>query len=132
MVEFDIKLERFRDQETGRLISGKMFKNLGHAVASIAKDAKRSIKTSAVPSPVGTAPHTRKGLLRRAIRYELDRARKSAAIGPTASLVGEAGRAMEFGGRFRNQDYPARPYMAPALERNQHRLGGQMAGRIGG
>ena len=38
-------------------------------------------------------------------------------IGPRASIVGEAGRAHEFGDEFRGDDYPERAFMWPALER---------------
>lgn len=132
MVEFDIKMERFRDKETGQLISGRMFKNIGHAAAGISKDAKRSIKTRAGSSPAGSPPYTKRGLFRRAIRYEVNRQTQSAVIGFIASQVGGSAKAHEFGGRYKGEDYPARPTMAPALERNMHRLAGQFVGRIGG
>jgi hypothetical protein len=132
MVEFDIKLERFRDKETGQLISGKMFKNIGHAAASISKDAKRSIKTRSGSSSEGSPPYTRRGLFRRAIRYEVNRQTQSAVIGFVGSQVGESAKAHEFGGRYKGQEFPERPTMAPALKRAEHRLGGQFVGRIGG
>lgn len=132
MVEFDVKLERFRDKETGRLVSGRMFKNIGHAAASISKDAKASIRNRATASAPGTPPSSRRGLFRRAIRYEVNRHTQSAVIGFIASQVGESARAHEFGGRYKGQDYPQRATMGPALERNLHRLPQQFAGRIGG
>ena len=133
MVETKIKLERFRDKEIKQTVSEGMYKNIGHAAASLSKDAKKSIRTSAKKSsPEGSPPYTRRGLFRRAIRYELDKQKKSAVVGFIASAVDQAARAHEFGGRYKGQDFPARPTMGPALERNQHRIGGQMAGRIGG
>lgn len=132
MVEFDIKLERFRDKETGQLVSGKAFKNIFHAAASISRDAKRSLKTSARPSAPGKPPYTRRGLFRRAVRFEADRQKQSAVIGFVASMVGESAKAHEFGGRYKGAEYPERPTMKPALERNIHRLGGQFKGIIGG
>jgi len=132
MVEFDIKLERFRDKETGRLVSGRMFKNIGHAAASLMKDARRSISNSKRASRPGRPPNTRRGLFRRAIRFEMGSDRKSAAVGFIESLVGQSAKAQEFGGRYKEQNYPERPTMGPALERNKHRFAGQFAGRIGG
>lgn len=132
MVEFDIKLERFRDKETGQLVSGRMFKNLGHAAASLMKDARRSIKNSKTKSRAGRPPHTRRGLFRRGIRFETDQSKKSAVVGFVASIVGQSAKAQEFGGRYKDQNYPERPTMGPTLERNKHRFAGQMAGRIGG
>lgn len=132
MVEFDVKLERFRDKETGAFVSGKMFKNIIHAAASISKDAKRSIKRSATPGRPGSPPTTRRGLLRRAIRFSANRQKQTAVIGPQASQVDQAATAHEFGGSYKGQDFPARPFMRPALERNLHRLGGQFTGSIGG
>ena len=132
MVEYDITIQRFRDKETGALVSGKAFKNITHAAASISKDAKRSLKTGQTASRPGKPPRTRRGLFRRAVRFEADRARNTALIGFIASRVGESAKAHEFGGRYKGADYPERPTMRPALERNLHRMGGQFQGIIGG
>jgi hypothetical protein len=35
------------------------------------------------------------------------------------------------GGEFRGHEYPERPYMAPALEKNLDRFAGDWAGSIG-
>lgn len=132
MVEFDLKIERFRDKETGQLVSGKAFTNLVHAAASISKSAKASIKTGKKPSSAGRPPHTKRGLFRRAVRFEVNRQKQSAVIGFIASLVGGSAKAQEFGGRYKKQDYPERPTMAPALERNLHRFAGGYSGMLGG
>lgn len=133
MVSFDVKLQRFRDKETGRLVSGKMFKNIFHAAASIAKDAKRSIRVSPRPSATGRPPHTRRRRhLQRAIRFAVDKKKKHAVIGPRESIVGRSAGAHELGGSYKGDHFPPRPFMGPALERNLHRLGGQFTGSIGG
>ncbi len=107
------------------------FKNFGHAAASLAKDVKSTLETETGPSSPGTPPHTHRGtFLKRAIQFDFDK--DSAIIGPVASLVGEAGAAHEFGGSFKGQDFPARPFMAPALERAIPRFGGDWQGSIGG
>lgn len=131
MVEFDFVLNRFRDRETGAFVSGKMFKNIFHAAASISKDAKRTIKRGKASSPVGQPPRTRRGLLRRAIRFSADRQTQSAVIGPMESVVGGSASPQEFGGSYKGQNYEERPFMGPALERNLHRLGGEFSGSIG-
>ena len=107
------------------------FRNLGHAAASIRKTAIESIIVAEGPSEPGTPPHTRRRQLKRAIKYDVDKAAESALIGPEASIVGEAGAAHEFGGEFRGEEYPERPFMEPALEANVDRFASEWAGSIG-
>lgn len=106
-----------------------MFRNLGHAAASISKSAKESIEQSSAPAPAGHPPHTRRKLLRKAIQFKVDPTR--AVIGPRQSVAGVSGKAHEFGGRFRGDVYPERPFMAPALEKATPRFAGSFAGSIG-
>ncbi len=106
------------------------FKSLGHAAASIRLIARRSIrrrKTAAMP---GTPPNTRLGQLKRSIVYALDKQRGVALIGPDFDVIGAAGKAHEFGGRFRRERYPKRPFMGPALEKVKDRLPPMWAGSI--
>ena len=134
MVEIDVKINRLRDKETGRLVSAKGVKSLGHAAAILMKDARSSIRQTQSPDPSapGKPPKTRnRRFLQRSIRFETDATRKVAIIGPTASMVEQIGAVQEFGGRYKGQDYPARPFMAPALERNLHRFAGGFAGLLG-
>jgi phage gpG-like protein len=98
------------------------------AAFRIFRDAQASIERSATPSAPGQPPHTRRGQLKRAIRYAADK--DGAVIGPLASMVGEAGAAHEFGGGFRGQDYPSRPFMAPALDRELDAFAGEFTGQI--
>lgn len=106
------------------------FKNFGHAAASIAKDVKSTLETEVGPSAPGSPPHTHRGaFLRRAIQFDYDK--ESAVIGPVASLVGQAGAAHEFGGDYKGTNFPARPFMFPALERAIPRIGGDWTGSIG-
>lgn len=99
------------------------------AAFRIFRDAQSTIQRSGEPAAPGEPPHTRRGHLRRAIRYHASA--EGAVIGPTASTVGEAGSAHEFGGAFRGQAYPARPFMGPALERELTNFAGEFAGSIG-
>ena len=107
------------------------YRNLGHAAASLRKTAVASIARSDEPSEPGEPPHTRRGQLPRAIRFDVDRTKQEAVIGPRASVVGEAGAAHEFGEEFRGTDYDERPYMFPALDANLDRFASDWAGSIG-
>ena len=107
------------------------YRNLGHAAASLRKTAVASIERSDEPSDPGEPPHTRRGQLPRAIRFDVDRTKQEAVIGPRASVVGEAGAAHEFGEEFRGTDYDERPYMGPALDVSLDRFASDWAGSIG-
>ena len=104
-------------------------RTFARAAYRIMRDAKASIERSAEPSLPGDPPHTRRGQLRRAIRY--DATKDGAVIGPLASMVGDAGAAHEFGGVFRREQFPARPFMGPALDRELNNFAGEFAGSIG-
>ena len=54
-----------------------------------------------------------------------------AVIGPRASVVGDVGKGHEFGGEFRGEDYPERPFMGPALEETEDTFGNSFAGSLG-
>ena len=137
-----------RDPESGRYISvgwtvrtkdetkkvkkkadDTTFTNMRHAAGLLRKTAARSIRKRQKPSPAGTPPHTRRGRLRKGIRY----AAKTKAhyfVGPEFRAVGTSGAAHEFGGRYRNERYPARPFMRPALDIVAPRLPRMWAGSI--
>ena len=119
--------------ETHRVVEGQE-RAAGKALAKVAfeirKAAIASIVESPEPSRPGRPPHTRRGLARRAIMYSVDRKAQRAVIGPEASIIGDAMRAHEFGGDFRGQTYPQRPFMGPALERNVGLLPTGFAGEV--
>jgi hypothetical protein len=119
------------------------FESLGQAGAFIRSDAKQSIKrrggrkrkrkrsgqrgmiraaTNKSASRAGSAPHTRKGLLKRAILFAIERRRGSVVIGPSAMVADDVGAAHEHGGRFRKRRYPRRPFMLPALMKNMEKI----------
>lgn len=116
------------------------FKNLGHAAAVVRKVAVRSIKAgkrvskrqsrmgSSPAAPAGTPPHSPTGRLKRAILFAQEP--EAAVIGPSADLFGNAGKAHEFGGRFRRETFERRPFMGPALEKVQDQIPAQWAGTI--
>ncbi len=49
---------------------------------------------------------------------------------PTCLTLATAGNAHEFGGKFRREHYPKRPFMGPALEKVKDRLPPMWAGSI--
>ena len=97
-------------------------KNLGHAGAALRLTARRSIRTRKKPSPPGTPPHSRRGQLKRSIAYALEPRNQRVVIGPDADVVGTSGKAHEFGGSYRSEKYPKRPFMGPALQKLRDRL----------
>ena len=123
------------------------FTNLTHAAAAIRLTARRSIKKApkargrdaqgrfksagkTQPSSPGKPPHTRKGQIKRAILYAVERKAGRAFIGPTYEAMGMSASAHEFGGRFRGQRFRKRPFMGPALKENVPRLPRLWAGSV--
>lgn len=127
------------------------YRSLNHAAASIRKDARKSIKTrpkktvrvatgvagktkrvrvqTRDASPKGTPPYTRRGRLRNAIVYHATKS--EAVIGPRRSIMGEGAVPHEFGGRYKDQTYPKRPTMGPALIKNLDRFAASFSGSLG-
>ena len=95
---------------------------VGYLVSTLAKGKIRRGRTASSP---GQPPATRRGLLRRAIRYQVADDRKSVVIGPAYSIVGTAGEAHEFGGRYKGDLFPKRPFMGPALDEARPLIGPQ-------
>ncbi len=129
-----------------RLLQAKdkaAFKNLRHAGFSIRKDVVGSFIRAKGPSKPGTPPHRHRGRLARSIWFDADKTEM--VVGPAYSRLNSGGlppwvgRMHEFGGTFgggkwrtaaktktgkvrKAAVYPARPYMAPALERAKARF----------
>jgi phage gpG-like protein len=122
---------RFDMEGVRRRADQGSFRSLAHAAAAIRLTARRSIRRSKSCSAPGTPPHTRRGLLRGAIVYGVEKYRDSAVIGPTYERVGTSAMAHEFGGRYRKERYPKRPFMGPALEKLTPRLPGFWAHSVG-
>ncbi len=106
------------------------FKSLAHAGAAIRLTAKRSIRRRKTASPAGQPSHTRKGQLRGAILYAVEKERGLVVVGPDVTKVGKSASAHEHGGRYKRQHYPRRPFMGPALEKNLDRLPRMWAGSV--
>lgn len=106
------------------------FKSLGHAGAAIRLVARRSIRRRKKKSPTGRPPHTRRGQLKRALKYHVERKKPSVVIGPEHAVVGESGKAHEHGGLYKGDRYDRRPFMGPALAEVQPRLPRLWAGSV--
>ena len=98
------------------------------AAFRIMRDAQASIVRSSTPSTAGSPPHTKRGQLKRSIRY--DATKDGAVIGPIASRVGTSGEAHEFGGSYKGGSFPERPFMGPALGRELDKFAGEFSGEI--
>ncbi len=101
------------------------YNNFQHAAASIRRAAvvtipRRKRRGSSKPGkpPIQHKP----GALRGGIRYYADRQREDAIIGYIRSRVGSVGATHEHGLTEEGRDYPERPVMQPALERNIERF----------
>jgi len=74
-------------------------KSLGSAGAYVRGIARRSIKVSSDASAPGKPPHSRKGLLKNAIIFGVDKPNESVFIGPAATHIGrKVAGVHEFGG----------------------------------
>jgi hypothetical protein len=93
------------------------------------EDMRSSIQSAPGPSRPGEAPHTHPRLLRDAVAYAVED--EGAVIGPRFSVVADVGNAQEFGGEYRGEDYPERPFARPALERNEDFFAASVGGSFG-
>ena len=98
------------------------FRSLAHAGAVVRLTARRGIKKKPRASAAGKPPHTRRGQLKRALLYKVEKEGLRVVIGPTYSMVGLSGHAHEFGGKYRRENYPKRPFMGPALSKVASRI----------
>ena len=96
--------------------------SLGHAGATVRLTARRSIRRRKKAAPPGRPPHTRRGLLRQAIRYAVEKEQQRVVIGPEHAIAGTSGAAHEFGGVYKGGRYAPRPFMRPAMEKIKDRL----------
>jgi hypothetical protein len=134
------------DDQTQAVVSALEKSNVrlvGHAAASTRKRAVESITPSDEPSAPGQPPHTRlrvsrrtgkarPGQIQRAIVYAHDKRANVAVVGPRHSVLGDAGKAHEFGGEFRDETFDKRPFMGPALDATKDKFGDSFGGSLGG
>ena len=89
---------------------------LRRAGAYIRKSARNKVTQSSNASVPGSPPNTRRGLLKRALLFGVEKPRQSVVIGPAEKFIGTAMSAHEFGGTYRRRRYPKRPLMGPTLQ----------------
>jgi hypothetical protein len=129
VIEVKVKWEE-KMAAVRKSIETATFKNLRAAGFQIMRTAQASLRKEAGPSRPGEPPHTHRGYqLARAIQYEAE-GEDHVIIGPQFSKVNLVGKAHEFGGEFRGEEYPARPFMEPALESNLDRLASGWSGSV--
>jgi hypothetical protein len=109
-------------------------KVLSQAGAFIRTAAKTSIRKRKGTAPPGKPPHAHEGSLRKLILFGYDRASDSVVVGPVGFAKSTAPRALEHGGETvvhvrrkgrllsRKVKIAARPFMAPALEKERPKL----------
>ncbi len=126
-VSVTVKNEIDRVRRAARAAARGVF---NFAARAIRQSAVQSIERTEGPSTPGTPPHTHRGTwLRRAIFYSADK--DGAVIGPRYSYVGTAGEPHEHGGFYRDNEYPMRPFMEPALQQNLDLFASNWSGSIG-
>ena len=99
------------------------YRSFSHAAASIRRDAADSIlkrKDKRKASPPGTPPLTHAEFAKKAIWFEATK--EGAVVGFRKSIIGLVGAIHEHGLTEEGRQYPPRPTMAPALERNIERF----------
>ena len=142
-----------------RAVKDGTYRSLYHAGASLRKAAQQSMRKAKGPSPPGTPPHVHTGRLRRSIMFSVDKQKEELVVGPSYNMVKRGGRPpwlaqmLEHGGTFQRRltpkrkgrgrprkgeavrtvsvTYPARPFMAPALQKNLARFHREWQGAIG-
>jgi hypothetical protein len=140
MIDLRIK-EMFFDRKavTGK-VDAAARKVLSKFGAFVRTTARHSIRKRKAISQPGSPPSSHVGTLKRLIFFGYDADRRSVVIGP-APLRGqaEAPPLLEYGGRARVKDrrrrtvvatYRARPFMGPALAKEQPKLPAMWAASI--
>jgi hypothetical protein len=107
---------------------------LSRAGAFIRTAAKTSLRKRQGTAPPGKPPYSHEGSLRKLILFGYDRATDSVVVGPVGFAKSTAPRALEHGGETvvhqrrgrrlvsRKIRIAARPFMAPALEKERPKL----------
>ena len=120
MIGYHVKLKLEIQRLVKKATDEGIFRNLGHAAASIRATAKRLITRvrRGTPSKPGEPIHTRTGRARKSILFAVDRGQQEAVIGFNAAYMGRSMEPHEKGGSYMGTDYPDRPTMGPALDAN--------------
>ena len=109
---------QFDTEKIKRKVRKANIESLSGTGAYIRRVARNKIIQSPNSAPVGSAPHSRRGQLKKSLLFGVDRQRNSVVIGPAASLIGQSMVAHEYG----KERYPRRPLMGPSLQQSRSRL----------
>ena len=118
-VKLELKGERIR-----RAIERAKQGNMRAAAFLVMQTAKDSIRRARKrkPAPVGEPAYQHVGGWRAAIAYAMEQKGNDAVIGFRASYVDQTAAVHEHALREEGRQYPKRPTMGPALERNVDRF----------
>jgi hypothetical protein len=128
---FKIKQLFFDSATVKRLVDAATLKKLNYIGGLIRKTAQNSMETKKARSDPGKPPNVHTGLLKNNVLYSFDPATCSVVIGPVKMNAKgtDVPRTLECGGNvdiagkwslFKKRVVVSpRPYMAPALEKNQ-------------
>lgn len=130
MIDMRIKNFFFDREAVRRAVAPAKIKVLSKIGAFIRKSAQTSMRyTKKARSKPGEPPRAHKqfgALLRRLIYFGYDPSTDSVVVGPIRAKGGKAPNLQEFGGRARwggkMVTLPARPFMAPALAKEEPKL----------
>ena len=90
--------------------------------AYIRTSARHKVHLSPTASAPGTPPHSRRGSLKRALLFGVDKKRSTVLIGPSVKFLGSSLTAHEFGGVYRRERYQRRPLMGPTLQQTAPKI----------
>ncbi len=134
MLDLRIKQMFFDRPKVKRAVDAARRRVLSKAGAFVRQTARTSIRKRKGSSKPGNPPHSHVGLLRRFILFGYDRQSDSVVVGPVGFRDSSAPRVLERGGTTtvtrrrrgkqteRRVRIAARPYMKPALEKEQPKL----------
>ena len=133
MIGFEIKPLFFDRQAVISKVDSATRKVLSKFGAFVRRTAKGSIRNRKTAAPPGSPPSSHTGLLKQFIFFGYDPGQRSVVIGPTRvdrRGRGEAPSLLEYGGvtsltrqrKRQRATYRARPYMGPALDKEQPKL----------
>ncbi len=133
MIDFRVKETFFDRSAIQRAVGDAARKVLSKFGAYVRQAARSSIRKRKAVSKPGQPPSSHVGTLKRLLFFGYDPAKKSVVIGPTplGSGSADAPPLLEYGGQARvkgrkgksvTATYRPRPFMGPALEKEEPKL----------
>jgi hypothetical protein len=133
MIGFDCKAMFFDAKAIRHHVNRATRRVLSRFGAFVRRTAKQSIRKRKQPSPPGSPPSSHIGLLRKFIWFGYEPDKRSVVIGPARLSQkgrGDAPSLLEYGGstmvqskgKRRRARVRARPFMGPAMDKEQPKL----------